>query len=38
MNDFLPKGYVTPESERRFMELAEGQNTFRVSLASDSGL
>jgi len=30
MNDFLPKGYETPESERRFMELAEGQNTFRV--------
>jgi hypothetical protein len=30
MNDFLPKGYETPESEQRFMELAEGQNTFRI--------
>jgi hypothetical protein len=30
MNDFLPKGYATPESERRFMELTEGANTFRV--------
>ena len=30
MNDFLPKGYETPESERRFMELAEGANSFRI--------
>jgi hypothetical protein len=30
MNDFLPKGYQTPEPERRYMEFAEGQNTFRV--------
>jgi hypothetical protein len=30
MNDFLPKGYETPESEQRFLELAEGQNTFRI--------
>jgi hypothetical protein len=30
MNDFLPKGYETPESEQRYMELAEGQNTFRI--------
>ena len=26
MNDFLPKGYETPESEQRYMELAEGTN------------
>jgi hypothetical protein len=30
MNDFLPKGYQTPESERRYMEFAEGHNTFRI--------
>ena len=30
MTDFLPKGYETPESEQRYMELAEGQNTFRI--------
>jgi hypothetical protein len=30
MNDFLPKGYETPESESRFMEFAEGTNTFRI--------
>ena len=30
MNDFLPTGYETPESERRFMEFAEGTNTFRI--------
>jgi hypothetical protein len=30
MNDFLPKGYETPENERRFMEFAEGTNTFRI--------
>jgi hypothetical protein len=30
MNDFLPKGYAIPESEQRFMELAEGINTFRI--------
>ncbi len=30
MNDFLPKGYETPESEQRYMELAEGTNTFRI--------
>jgi hypothetical protein len=30
MNDFLPQGYETPESEQRFMELVEGANTFRI--------
>jgi hypothetical protein len=30
MTDFLPKGYETPESEQRYMELAEGVNTFRI--------
>jgi hypothetical protein len=30
MNDFLPKGYATPESEQRYMVLEEGQNTFRI--------
>jgi hypothetical protein len=30
MNDFLPTGYETPESEQRYMELAEGANTFRI--------
>ena len=30
MNDFLPKGYETPESEQRYMALEEGQNTFRI--------
>jgi hypothetical protein len=30
MNEFLPKGYETPESEQRYMELAEGTNTFRI--------
>jgi hypothetical protein len=30
MNDFLPKGYETPESERNYMEFAEGTNTFRI--------
>ncbi len=30
MNDFLPKGYETPESERNYMEFAEGMNTFRI--------
>ncbi len=30
MNDFLPKGYETPESQQNYMELEEGQNTFRI--------
>jgi hypothetical protein len=30
MNDFLPKGYATPESEQHYMELEEGTNTFRI--------
>jgi hypothetical protein len=30
MNDFLPKGYETPQSDQRYMELAEGTNTFRI--------
>src|SRR5919109_1433785 len=30
MTDFLPKGYETPESEQRYMALAEGINTFRI--------
>ncbi len=30
MNDFLPKGYETPESEQRYMDFEEGTNTFRV--------
>jgi hypothetical protein len=30
MNDFLPKDYETPESERNYMEFAEGTNTFRI--------
>lgn len=30
MNDFLPKGYATPESERNYMEFAEGTNTLRI--------
>jgi hypothetical protein len=30
MNDFLPKGYETPESQQSYMELEEGQNTFRI--------
>jgi hypothetical protein len=30
MNDFLPKGYETPESEKNYMEFLEGTNTFRV--------
>jgi hypothetical protein len=30
MNNFLPKGYATPESEHRYMELEEGSNTFRI--------
>jgi hypothetical protein len=30
MNDFLPKGYETPESERNYMEFAEGANTIRI--------
>jgi hypothetical protein len=30
MNDFLPKGYETLESERNYMEFAEGMNTFRI--------
>jgi hypothetical protein len=30
MNDFLPKGYETPESQQNYMELAEGANTFRI--------
>jgi hypothetical protein len=30
MNDFLPKDYELPESERRFAEFEEGANTFRI--------
>ena len=30
MNDFLPKDYETPETPSNYMELAEGQNYFRV--------
>ena len=30
MTDFLPKGYVPPETEKRFLELEEGPNTIRV--------
>jgi hypothetical protein len=30
MNDFLPKGYETPEIPSNYMELEEGQNYFRV--------
>ena len=30
MNDFLPKGYETPEIPSHYMELEEGQNTFRI--------
>jgi hypothetical protein len=30
MNDFLPKGYETPESQQSYMEFAEGLNTFRI--------
>lgn len=30
MNDFLPKGYETPEIPSNFMELEEGVNTFRI--------
>jgi hypothetical protein len=30
MNSFLPEGYETPESEQRFMEFVEGQNSFRI--------
>jgi hypothetical protein len=30
MNDFLPKGYETPEIPSNYMELEEGQNTFRI--------
>ena len=30
MNDFLPKGYETPESERNYTAFGEGTNTFRV--------
>jgi hypothetical protein len=30
MNDFLPKGYETPEVPSNYMEFTEGQNYFRV--------
>jgi hypothetical protein len=30
MNDFLPKGYETPEIPSNYMELEEGLNTFRI--------
>jgi hypothetical protein len=30
MNDFLPKGYKTPEIQSNFMELEEGKNAFRI--------
>jgi hypothetical protein len=29
-NDFLPDGYETPETPSRYMELAEGLNSFRI--------
>jgi hypothetical protein len=30
MNDFLPKGYQTPEVPSNFMTLEDGVNSFRV--------
>jgi hypothetical protein len=30
MTEFLPKGYKTPEIQSNYMELEEGQNTFRI--------
>jgi hypothetical protein len=30
MNDFLPQGYETPETPSHYMELEEGQNSFRI--------
>ena len=30
MTDFLPKDYEMPETERHYMELAEGENTLRI--------
>jgi hypothetical protein len=30
MNDFLPKGYKTPESQQNYLEFVEGTNTFRI--------
>jgi hypothetical protein len=30
MNDFLPKGYETPEVPSNYMEFEEGQNYFRA--------
>jgi hypothetical protein len=30
MTNFLPEGYETPETERRYMEFEEGTNTFRI--------
>src|SRR3712207_1344663 len=30
MNDFLPKGYETPETPSNYMEFAEGLNNFRI--------
>ena len=30
MNDFLPKGYETPESQQNYTVLEEGTNTFRI--------
>ena len=37
MNNFLPKNYEMPESEHRYMEFAEGQNTFRILSAAIVG-
>jgi hypothetical protein len=30
MTDFLPEGYKTPEIPSNYMELVEGQNSFRI--------
>ena len=30
MTDFLPEGYETPEIPSNYMELEEGQNSFRI--------
>ena len=30
MNNFLPESYEMTETERRFMEFEEGQNSFRI--------
>jgi hypothetical protein len=30
MNNFLPESYAVPETQQRYMEFAEGANTFRI--------